>query len=158
MEKATDICRASEITSSQMKALNDEVNVHKVESIKPKKRDTKSEQTSVMRKECSRCGNKHEYRKCPAYGKTCQSCQKKNHFAKMCNTKDLQSQSKRMHVIEQDGNMFIGTVTVENERNVMSINSSKEDEQWVETIQINKNDVKVTLDTGAECNVMSERV
>lgn len=63
-----------------------------------------------------------------------------------------------MHVIEQDGNMFIGTVTVEKERNVMSINSSKEDEQWVETIQINKNDVKVTLDTGAECNVMSERV
>lgn len=63
-----------------------------------------------------------------------------------------------MHVIEQDDNMFIGTVTVEKERNVMSINSSKEDEQWVETIQINKNDVKVTLDTGAECNVMSERV
>lgn len=43
LEKAIDICRASEITSSQMKALNDEVNVHKVESIKPKKRDTKSE-------------------------------------------------------------------------------------------------------------------
>lgn len=111
-----------------------------------------------MRKECSRCGNKHEYRKYPAYGKTCKSSQKKNNFAKMCNTKDLQSQSKRMHLIEQDGNMFIGTVTVEKERNVMSINSSKEDEQWVETIQINRNDVKVTLDTGAECNVMSERV
>lgn len=63
-----------------------------------------------------------------------------------------------MHVIEQDGNMFIGTVTVEKERNVMSINSSKEDEQWFETIQINKNDVKVTLDTGAECNVLSEKV
>lgn len=92
LEKAIDICRASEITSSQMKALNDEVNVHKVESIKPKKRDTKSEHTSVMRKECSRCGNKHEYRKCPAYGKTCKSCQKKNHFAKMCNTKDLQAE------------------------------------------------------------------
>lgn len=41
LKKAIDICRASEITSSQMKALNDEVNVHKVESIKPKKRDTK---------------------------------------------------------------------------------------------------------------------
>lgn len=48
LEKVIDICRASEITSSQMKALNDEVNVHKVESMKPKKRDTKSEQTSVM--------------------------------------------------------------------------------------------------------------
>ena len=34
--------------------------------------------------DCNRCGCKHEYRKCPAFGQTSKSCKKNNNFAKMC--------------------------------------------------------------------------
>lgn len=49
--KGHDICRASEITSNQMKALNEEVNVHKVESIKPKKRDSDEKRMQQMQQQ-----------------------------------------------------------------------------------------------------------
>lgn len=33
---------------------------------------------------CNRCGTRHEYRKCPAYGEKCYKCGGMNHLAKCC--------------------------------------------------------------------------
>ena len=33
---------------------------------------------------CSKCGMKHAKSKCPAFGKECFQCGKKNHFGKFC--------------------------------------------------------------------------
>ena len=33
---------------------------------------------------CKFCGTTHRRGSCPAYGKTCQKCSKRNHFAKVC--------------------------------------------------------------------------
>jgi hypothetical protein len=33
---------------------------------------------------CQNCGGNHQPRRCPAYGKTCNACNKLNHFAKLC--------------------------------------------------------------------------
>lgn len=64
---------------------------------------------------CSRCGYKHEQRKCPAYGQTCRQCNKKNHFTKMC--KNERKHPRKMHMLEQteegDKNMFLGTLEVQ---------------------------------------------
>ncbi|GFV31885.1 transposon Tf2-6 polyprotein [Trichonephila clavipes] len=40
---------------------------------------------------CKKCGRKHKPRECPALGKICAKCQKKNHFAAKCfhNTKNI---------------------------------------------------------------------
>lgn len=89
-----------------MKALNDEMEVHRVKTVKPKKLDGESDQSVMTKKKCSKCGNKHEYRNCPAFGKKCKSCQKKNHFAKMCTSKSHLSQGKRLHTVEQREDMF----------------------------------------------------
>ena len=53
---------------------------------KPKR----SSPTSVSsRKQCFKCGNSYPHKDtvCPAQGKTCYKCQKKNHFADMCHSK-----------------------------------------------------------------------
>jgi hypothetical protein len=42
-------------------------------------------------KSCQFCGNHHEKRNCPAYGKVCSKCQRKNHFAKVCRSKSMSS-------------------------------------------------------------------
>ena len=52
-----------------------------------RKVDEKAQEESRCRKKggkrtCGRCGLKHEPKECPAIGKTCSKCLKKNHFAR----------------------------------------------------------------------------
>ena len=58
---------------------------------KPKDERPQSRSQSGIR-DCKYCGTNHQHRQCPAYGKTCKSCGKKNHFAIKCRSKG-QSQS-----------------------------------------------------------------
>ena len=59
--------------------------------LKPKDKRPQSRSQSGIR-DCKYCGTNHQHRQCPAYGKTCKSCGRKNHFAKKCRSKS-QSQS-----------------------------------------------------------------
>lgn len=43
---------------------------------------------------CGYCGYKHAPRQCPAYGKECKNCHRKNHFAKVCRQGKSQSNLK----------------------------------------------------------------
>ena len=58
----------------------------KTKDIRPKSRS----QSAI--RDCKYCGNSHQRRQCPAYGKECKTCGKKNHFAKKCLSR---SQSQR---------------------------------------------------------------
>ena len=58
---------------------------------KPKDKRPQSRSQSGIR-DCKYCGTNHQCQQCPAYGKTCKSCGKKNHFAKKCHSRS-QSQS-----------------------------------------------------------------
>ena len=44
--------------------------------------------------DCKYCGSHHPCRQCPAYGKNCKTCGKKNHFAKKCRSGKGQGQSQ----------------------------------------------------------------
>ena len=53
--------------------------------------NSKSRQNSKFRSQsrdkkggCHNCGSKHPPKQCPAYGKECFHCKKKNHFSNMC--------------------------------------------------------------------------
>ena len=53
----------------------------------------KSKSQSGIR-DCKYCSANHQWRQCPAYGKTCKACGKKNHFAKKCRSNKGQGQSQ----------------------------------------------------------------
>ena len=55
---------------------------------KPKDKRPQSRSQSGIR-DCKYCGTNHQCRQCPAYGKTCKSCGKKNHFANKCRSQGL---------------------------------------------------------------------
>ena len=40
------------------------------------------------------CGRKHKHGDCPAFGKTCNKCKCKNHFANVCRSSQNRSQSR----------------------------------------------------------------
>ena len=52
-------------------------------------------------KPCGNSGTKHGKNKCPAYGKTCHHCGKRNHFQKLC--RSISSVSNSVHEINNDG-------------------------------------------------------
>lgn len=43
---------------------------------------------------CGRCGKQHGYKQCPAFGKVCNKCKKKNHFSNVCRNKEDPSVSE----------------------------------------------------------------
>ena len=45
---------------------------------------SRSQSSKGLIKDCKYCGSNHQCRQCPAFGKTCKACGKKNHFAKKC--------------------------------------------------------------------------
>ena len=63
----------------------DVVNQHGRTKKKSKNKDSrqKSRSQSGIR-DYKYCRNNHQHRQCPAYGKDCKICRKKNHFAKKC--------------------------------------------------------------------------
>lgn len=73
LEKALNICHASEITTSQVKALSDEVDVNRLRAVRPKDNKSKASTGHTKQNEssCNRCGFKHGTKKCPAIGQTC---------------------------------------------------------------------------------------
>ena len=60
---------------------------------KSKDRFKSRSQCSGGIKDCKYCGSSDQCRQCPAYGKNCKTCSKKNHFAKKCRSGKGQGQS-----------------------------------------------------------------
>ncbi|CAB4003675.1 Hypothetical predicted protein [Paramuricea clavata] len=73
---------------------------------------------------CKYCGlsNERDKEKCPAWGKTCRSYGKKNHYAKVCTSRG-DSNRRQAHSLET-GDLYIGTIA--KEIKVNTVESSEE--------------------------------
>ena len=93
LNTALDIIRAAETASDQLKKIDGEIetSVHAV-NYRGKEPDFTQRVETV--KQCKYCGTNHNLRQCPAYGKKCSKCNVKNHFAKMCRSRDQESQRR----------------------------------------------------------------
>ena len=85
---------------------------------------------------CKKCGNKHEPRKCPAYGKTCLKCKKPNHFASCCFTSSDSSKSMQISSIKY-------------------LNKSVDDNYYVD-LSVNDQEVCFQVDTGSDLTLLSK--
>ena len=106
-------------------------------------------------KACKLCCTTHAVRNCPAYGRSCNKCGMRNHFARCCSNfgKAKQTQKKMpVHTVKPysnnhaEGNMFVYTVL--NSRN----------REWQAVLDINGRGLKVKIDTGVSSNVISKQV
>ena len=117
LKSAIDICRASESAMNQLRAMTKaDDDVHAVTRDAPRRdgrdgrdgrdrrdrRDVRGrsssrkpnnrsgrQRSSTPHHRCQYCGRQHDTGKssCPAYGKTCNACNRKNHFASVCKSK-----------------------------------------------------------------------
>ena len=172
LNKALRIARSSEVADMQLKSMKseeqkkaEEVNMFqkykKASSRKPKATANKSAEKKhkSSQAKCKYCGREQTHSKvtdCPAYGKTCNSCQKLNHFSSVCRTKGKKGQ---VHTVTQD---YSGSDTDESLLKVEEVSSmGSTGKQWFATLSFADNkqkpqaQLKCQLDTGATCNVMS---
>ncbi|CAG2229358.1 unnamed protein product [Mytilus edulis] len=129
LEKALDIARTYELSQRQLQTMNigEDPNVNK------------------------RCGYDHNAGSyCPAKGKQCKKCDKKDHFAKICKTR------KKVHDIDREecsnnydssdsDTLFVGAL----------YNEKNESDTWCVDITVENVSINFQLDTGARCNVLN---
>lgn len=150
LEKAIQICQAAELARSQVNSLTNVEQELSVDFVKKKhaaaNRKNPSARPQNQSKDvraCMRCGREHVKGKCPAYGKLCNKCSGKNHFAKMCRTKTVhtvQETAKNQEELE----FFVGTVRT----------LAQEDKEWISSLKINGSNIDFKLDTGAQVNIL----
>ena len=161
LDKLVSALRVTELTQDQIKHMNTNKNsvaVNAVGSRSPANRkpgrNPKPPQNdrSTPQKTCHFCDRKHPMKKelCPAWGKTCDLCKRKNHFKVKC----PQNKSS-VHCVEQDltpshnsgatGDSFwIGCLHADGKR-------------LYAMMGVNDQQVKFQLDSGAETNTVCEK-
>ena len=82
LTKAIDICKAAEASTKQLEKLTDEKKVEILQESRPRtyQAGTKNNRKKTTGPACQNCGRNHPPRRCPAYGKTCNACNKLNHL------------------------------------------------------------------------------
>ena len=101
---------------------------------------------------------------CPAWGKTCSKCQKKNHFASKCFTEAV----KQVQDTDTDSNYDSSDDEWVNTLRAVHINEVSSEEEWISTIKaqnadrlkciliVEDKEVVFEIDTGASCNTISQ--
>ena len=144
LEKAIEYCKTAEIVESQNQAW--EHSEAQLNAVRKKQREPKSS----AKKECMYCGRKHPPRTCPAWGKTCGVCHKKNHFAACC--------KGRKSVQQVDCHNTPQEQTEESDDEfqvlVVSVNDVSRSSEWVVSTKLANHDAKLKVDTGAQANLL----
>ncbi len=180
LAKAIDAGIAAEETKRHTKELEKhQSEVHQVRHQKEKR--IKESKTPDMIKKCKFCNGSHLHGVCPAYGKRCRNCNRRNHFAVCCSQKSIKhvhqqdTSSDDSSVAGNDGEFFIDMVEASNTNssdehhssaptspptsactNVYTVGETKSD--WSVTLDMNGTNVSFKIDTGAQCNVIPKRL
>lgn len=160
LENVKDKIIAAETTRYEIKLMSSDVRAEKrIEAVRKQRQKPHSIANQLSRsgddtKNCSNCGSKHPPKSCPAYGKECHRCHKKNHFAKYCRGVRKRTAAVTMVTRQDeendsnDGVFFLGGL--ESERNDHTSASV-----WWGEVKLNSFAVKFKIDTGAEVNLIS---
>ena len=126
LNKTVEICRIVEVTRSQAHVIqnnspvNPDYNVDEILTQFSNDQKSQKESPELIKKH-NFCSFSHEGDPCPAHGKFCNNCKKKNHFAKCCHVKKVKNVQKYQDRSEFDENseifeneaLFIGAVSNE---------------------------------------------
>ncbi|KAJ8385630.1 hypothetical protein AAFF_G00184270 [Aldrovandia affinis] len=149
LDKAIRICQASESAKVQLKSFDTDSGSAAVDAVQRRAKgasrmNSKGKAHTPDESNCDKCGGKHAPRSCPAYGRDCNKCGRKNHYARCCFSK------KTVQVVqggdttdsEEDGEaFFVGAVE--------GSESSTTDE-WIADLGVNGATIPLKLDTGAQ--------
>ena len=157
LEKALDICRASETSKEQYHAMSSQhkqdIAVHDIRAGEKRGQKQGQSQKSRFQRQCNYCGSTHPPRQCPAYKKKCNLCGGMNHFAAVCKGgRSKVKHSKPVHTLlnvetadsANEHSLFIGQLFVGDIQNT----------DWRAELTVCDIPVTFKLDSGAQANVL----
>ncbi|XP_045541877.1 uncharacterized protein LOC123723342 [Papilio machaon] len=145
LDQAMQFGRAAEIGKMQVGTLNEKKEIDTIH----KQRVNYRKEKKNYRNNCRKCGNTHEPRKCPAFGKKCVLCNKLNHFAVMCRNKNIYRKKKQAYSLEKEENK--SESASDNNYTIGSLNYIDNIKlQWRKKISILGLNIEFKLDTGAD--------
>jgi hypothetical protein len=156
-----DICRSAELAAVQLKAMadpepqeSDDIHLVKKKTSDRKTRPSNKSKISDMKQvKCDYCGENHLKGRdhCKAFGQKCQLCQKPNHFANVCRSR----QATKIHAVTQDSNdEYLMTLSLTSNR--VATVAEKHPGKIYATMNVEGRQVNFQLDTGATCNILSQ--
>ncbi|KAK3093011.1 hypothetical protein FSP39_010012 [Pinctada imbricata] len=162
LQKAIDVCRSAESSKQQLKnmagASSAPAPEQSVNAVRKKGQANKffggkgsqSKPFKDYRYDCNKCGRKHEARKCPAFGQTCGKCHRKDHFAAKCPYKKRREKVNALDPKESDSEdeFLVNGIVNQSQK-------SKKSDDWMVKVVCNDKLLKLKIDTGAQCNVIS---
>ena len=111
---------------------------------------------ATMYPECPNCGRQHDMQKkeqCPAFGKSCRKCKKRNHFAVKC-----WSKKKKPGVVHTVDEEETTQDTDDSEVYPIQLPIHCLDDSQLVTLRLQSSSyVRFQVDTGAQCNVLPLR-
>ena len=114
------------------------------------KKEVYKDSKETRKAQCSFCGLEHRKGNCPAYGKECTYCHRKNHFERVCREKkEKEGRKEECRAIESKleyGELF----TIEDHPKV-----KKQGSRLLTTLHWQKQTIVCQLDTASARNVMS---
>ena len=102
--------------------------------------NTENYAKSKMIKNCKFCGRSHPIGHCPAYGKSCSSCGKANHFAAVCKSK-----GKSVHAVSEQ----------ELQEDILHVSGNSEK---TKPVIINGHTIPMQIDTGSSISLLSSNI
>ena len=181
LDKVVSTCQTYEATRKEAKTMQQSSNkdrnydidaVRKFDKTKQKHYKYKERDSNIISK-CKYCSYSHKRGECPAYGKVCNSCKKKNHFSACCTKKNKEIPPKKeinqVHVADDPSTsedefeeFFIGVINGDPKEDLISFvdddleitQSESSDEDWSIDLITNGSMVNYKIDTGARANVL----
>ena len=157
LTKCISICQRAEATKSylhQMAEPDSSTTGASVDAVsKPRQQYDNKRNPNNSRiqdiKNCKYCGRDHPRRKCPAYGKACNKCGKKNHFSNVCKATST-GKTKPVSAVVDDNSV--------SDDIAYAVKPVKSASEWIITVMCDKKPLKLKVDTGASCNVIPKSI
>ena len=140
LEQCINICMSEESTEAQFsRIIEPEASIN---AVVQRKHFQSATRNLIEMPDCRFCGVKHGTAKeqCPAWGRTCMKCGKKNHFARRC-------RSNRVAAVTENS---------EPEAEINNVGRRKNSGISAELL-VNNHPVRFQLDTGASINIIPEK-
>ena len=157
-DSAIDIARTIQAAKQGVEKLKiAETTVEETKEIDAMYKQNKSNQNQIpsqnppafQKRSCPNCGSSHAGRfSCPAKGKQCLKCLKYNHFAQVCRSSMRRG---NVHEIEDE---IVDQIQIGAVQNNKKKRRSRHQEEAYANINLNGNNVRMKLDTGASANVL----
>lgn len=149
------ICRAEELAEKQLAELSEKPNISAINR-------------NDKQFKCKRCGSIHGYKQCKAFGKKCLLCKGTGHFKEFCykNKKEKKDgknggqsgakyEQKAVHTTTNHESESESDFDNDFRYHCDVLTTAMSNKRWYETVIVGEKELKLKLDTGADCNCIS---